>query len=99
MMKVENNQLRVINEASGNMVKHEIHVHERSCTFDRLGTRFIIHVAKVGEREYIVSIPNFYFSIQTPTPNDIAYKLVERDVMSRVDGESVEMAIKSLMTM
>jgi hypothetical protein len=98
-MKVENKQMRVVNEASGNMVKNEIHVHERSCTFDRLGTRFIIHVAKVDERECLVSIPNFYFSIQTPTPNDIAYKLVERNVMNEVDAESVEMAISAMMAM
>ena len=98
-MKVENNQMRVVNEASGEWVKYERFAGNFKGTFDRLGTRFQIHVAKVDEREYLVSIPNFYFSIQTPTPNDIAYKLVERKVMNEVDAESVEMAIYAMMAM
>jgi hypothetical protein len=97
MITVENKQLRKLNEESGKMVKYEINVHDRSCTFDRLGSRFLIHVAKIDDKEYLVSIPNFFFSMTTPRPYDIAYKLTERGVMTATDAESVEMAIAHLM--
>jgi hypothetical protein len=93
---VENKQVKKIREEAGKIAQHDINTHYRSCTFDRLGTRFQVIVAKIDE-SYLVSIPNFHFSIMTPKACDIAYKLVERKVMNQVDAESVEMAINWLM--
>jgi hypothetical protein len=98
---VENKQLRKVSEEVGTVVKSDINTSFRSCTFDRNGSRFQIVVMKIDETEngldYIVSVPNFYFSIQTPRPSDIAYKLTERGVMPAIDAESVEIAIGWLM--
>jgi hypothetical protein len=98
-MNVANNQMVKVREEGGKMVTHNKFVGEQNCTFDRFGTRFEIHVIKINDTEYLVSVPNFYFSMTTPTPYDIAYKLRQRDVMSAVDAESVEIAIKHLMSL
>jgi hypothetical protein len=95
---VENKKSIQVRAESGKMVKTNISNYHRTCTFDRLGSRFQITITNVSDTEYVVAIPNFYFSIQTPYPNDIAYKLVEKDVMSKADAESVELAIEYLLS-
>jgi hypothetical protein len=95
---VENNKDFKVRQESGKIVKTNISNYHRTCTFDRLGSRFQITVTSVSDTEYVVAISNFFFSIQTPYPTDIAYKLIERDVMSRADAESAEMAIEYLLS-
>lgn len=86
-----------VSEEDGKMMKVGIKEGIRYCTFDRNGTRFQINVQTLDNEEYLVSIHNFYFSMTTPRPHDIGYKLMERGVMVDVDAESVELAISHLM--
>lgn len=95
---ITNEQERKIRHDAGLVCKLEIFEDRASCVFERCGTKFIIVLQSYSQKEYLVSIPNFYFSILTTQPNDIAYKLVQNQVMSRVDGESVEMAVTYIMS-
>jgi hypothetical protein len=68
-------------------------------TFERYGTRLEVSLTKVLESQtYIVTVPNFYFCMVTKTPQNVAYKLVEKDIL-RVDAESVEMAMRYMKQM
>ena len=96
-IEVKNNQLRPINNEEA-LIRSLVDTDKGFYTVSgRLGTRFDIVLSKLSEKNYLVSIPNFYFSMTTPEPRNIAYKLVEREVMPAVDAETVEMIIKHML--
>jgi hypothetical protein len=97
MVLVENMKEQKVSWRAGNIIHAEISENVLSCTFDRQSTRFQIVLTMVDD-EYVVSVPNFFFSMRTHNPCDIAYKMIERNVMAPVDAESVEMAINWLMS-
>ena len=98
MITVENRTLgNKVSEASGTVVESSVSNYHRSCVFEREGTRFEITITSLENRKYIVAIPNFYFSIETRNPIHIGYKLAEKLQLSKVDRESVELAIEWLM--
>lgn len=99
MIEVENRTLgHRVSEASGTVTESNVSNYHRSCTFEREGTRFEIVVTSLENHKYVVAIPNFYFSIETRNPIHIGYKLGEKLKLSKVDRESVELAIDWLMS-
>jgi len=99
MVVVENRTLGYkASDASGRVVESNVSNYHRSCTFEREGTRFEIVVTSLENHKYVVAITNFYFSIETRNPIHIGYKLAEKLELSKVDRESVELAIEWLMS-
>lgn len=96
-IKVENNRNHKVREEEGYVAKYFSMKNVQICTFDRLGTRIEIILTELPKNQYSIAIPNFYFSMNTQTPQNIAYKLVEREVMGKADAESVELAIEWLL--
>jgi hypothetical protein len=96
-IKVENNRTHKIREEEGYVTKYFSMKNVQICTFDRLGTRIEIILTELPKNQYCVSIPNFYFAINTQEPQNIAYKLIEREAMGKTDAESVELAIEWLL--
>lgn len=94
---VENNKSHKIREEEGRVKNYQQFGDVQICTFDRLGTRIEIILVKLPNSHYSVAIPNFYFAMNTETPQDIAYKLIEKEVMGKVDAESVELSIEWLL--
>jgi hypothetical protein len=99
MVEVENRTLFTkVSEANGTVVSSSINNHDRSCVFERVGTRFEITIVSLEKGKYVVAIPNFYFSIETRRPQHIGYKVSEKLKLAKVDVESIEMAIEWLMS-
>jgi hypothetical protein len=94
---VENNKLKKFREDNGKVMKYEKLGSIQTCTFDRCASRYQIVLSKLPSGEYAVVISNYYFGMTTLTPQNIAYKLIEKDIMSNVDAESVELAIEWMM--
>ena len=93
---VENKNENPIRREGGTIVELTVKKSQKRCVFNRLGTKFDIRVQKLEQNEYLVSIPNFFFSMITPQPFDIGYKLLEKQVMGMVDAESIDLVLEHL---
>jgi hypothetical protein len=93
---VENKNENPIRREGGTITELTVKKSQKHCVFNRLGTKFDIRVQKLTQDEYLVSIPNFFFSMTASQPFDIGYKLLEKQVMGTVDAESVDLVLEHL---